>query len=190
MQTYPHEPPAPARVAAVDTETPLLTRQSTLEGAGLSALRVVSALLLMQHGVQKMFGLLLPPDRPFGGAPDMFSRFWVAGMLETFGAFLLLIGLFTRPVAFLLSGLMASAYFIAHAGDSFWPILNGGELAALFSFVFLAIAALGGGPFSIDRWRGRRTAPARPAELVTGSSAGQPFPIDRRKRRRRSKSRE
>ena len=77
----------------------------------------------------------------------------VAGVLELFGGLLLLLGLFTRPVAFVLSGLMAFAYFIAHAPQGFWPLLNRGELAALYSFVFLYLAAAGGGPWSLDQWR-------------------------------------
>jgi putative oxidoreductase len=106
--------------------------------------------MLLQHGLQKHFGLLLPPDQTFTGAPGLFSAMWVAGTLEIIGGLLLAIGLFTRPVAFALSGLMASAYFIVHAPQGFWPILNQGELAALYCFVFLAFAAIGGGPYSVD----------------------------------------
>jgi putative oxidoreductase len=80
----------------------------------------------------------------------------VAGLLELVGGLLLLLGLFTRPVAFLLSGLMAFAYFIGHAPRDFWPIVNGGELAALYCFLFLYLAAAGGGPWSLDRWLRRR----------------------------------
>jgi putative oxidoreductase len=79
-------------------------------------------------------------------------------MMELVGGALLLIGLFTRPVAFLLSGLMAFAYFIAHAPQGFWPLLNRGELAALYSFVFLYLAAAGGGPWGVDRWWHARTS--------------------------------
>jgi len=80
----------------------------------------------------------------------------VAGALEFFGGLLLLLGLFTRPTAFVLSGLLAVAYFMAHAPQGFWPILNRGELAVLYSFVFLYLAAAGGGPWGVDRllWRG------------------------------------
>ena len=183
MQTYPDEPTVPARVVAVEEKPKLLAARSTLQEAALSALRIVSALFLMQHGVQKLFGLLLPPDRPFGGAPEVFSRTWVAGMLETFGGLLLLLGLFTRPVAFVLSGLMAFAYFIAHANDGFWPILNGGELAALFCFVFLALSALGGGRVSLDHLIASRRARA--------AASGEPvsaYPGERRKRRRRNRA--
>ena len=76
----------------------------------------------------------------------------MAGLLELGGGFLLLLGLFTRPVAFVLSGLMAFAYFIGHAPSGFWPIVNRGELAALYCFVFVYLAAAGGGPWSLDRW--------------------------------------
>ena len=81
---------------------------------------------------------------------DLFSLSGIAGVLELFGGALLLIGLFTRPVAFLLSGLMAFAYFIAHAPRGFWPIANGGELAIMFCFVFLYLSFAGGGSLSID----------------------------------------
>jgi putative oxidoreductase len=83
---------------------------------------------------------------------------------ELFGGLLLLLGLFTRPVAFVLSGLMAFAYFIAHAPQGFWPLLNRGELAALYCFVFLYLAAAGGGPWSLDQWwRSSKPADKEPA---------------------------
>ena len=115
----------------------------------LSVLRAVSAFLFMQHGTQKMFGFPAPQRYEF----ELFSMSGAAGTLEVFGGFLLLIGLFTRPVAFLLSGLMAFAYFIAHAPQAFWPLVNGGELAALYSFVFLYLFMAGGGEWSADRLR-------------------------------------
>lgn len=117
----------------------------------LSILRIVAAFLFMQHGTQKMFGFPAPQRQEF----DLFSLAGVAGTLEVFGGFLVLVGLFTRPVAFLLSGLMAFAYFIAHAPQSFWPILNGGELAALWSFLFLYLSFAGGGEWSLDRIRAK-----------------------------------
>ena len=104
----------------------------------------------MQHGVQKLFGLLLAPDRPWNGAPPVFSRFWFAGVLEVFGGALIVFGLFTRPVAFLLAAEMAIAYFQVHAPQSFFPILNGGEPAVLFCFIFLFLFAAGAGPYSMD----------------------------------------
>jgi putative oxidoreductase len=116
----------------------------------LAALRIVAGLLFMQHGVQKMFGLLLPAAQQFNGAPAMFSQMWFAGVLEVFGGLLIVLGLFTRPVAFVLAGEMAVAYFKAHFPQGFWPALNGGELAALYSFIFLTFAAIGGGRFSVD----------------------------------------
>ena len=121
----------------------------------LSLLRIASGFLLMQHGLQKVFGLLPRPAPP--GAPaappfsfQPFTLAGISGMLELVGGTLLIIGLFTRPVAFILSGLLAAAYLIAHAPRGFWPILNGGELAALYSFVFLYMAAAGGGPWGLD----------------------------------------
>lgn len=118
----------------------------------LSVLRIVTAFLFMQHGTQKMFGFPAPAHSPF----DLFSIFGVAGVLEVFGGFLLLIGLFTRPVAFLLSGQMAFAYFMAHAPKAFWPLLNGGELAIMFCFVFLYLSVSGGGTWSVDTLRTRK----------------------------------
>ena len=124
----------------------------------LSVLRIVAAFLLLQHGLQKVFGVLMPLG-PTGapqehGTFQLFSLTGLAGILEFVGPVLLLVGLFTRPVAFILSGLMAFAYFLGHFGKGwygFWPILNRGELAALYSFVFLYLAAAGGGPWSLDR---------------------------------------
>ncbi len=112
----------------------------------LSILRIVTAFLFMQHGAQKILGFPAEQRYPF----DITSLSGVAGVLELFGGALLLIGLFTRPVAFLLSGLMAFAYFLVHAPQGFWPLNNGGELAALFSFVFLYIWTAGGGAWSLD----------------------------------------
>ncbi len=112
----------------------------------LSILRIVTAFLFMQHGAQKIFGFPAEQRYPF----DITSLSGIAGVLELFGGALLLIGLFTRPVAFLLSGLMAFAYFLVHAPQGFWPLNNAGELAALFSFVFLYIWTAGGGAWSVD----------------------------------------
>jgi len=116
----------------------------------LSILRIVAAFLFMEHGAQKLFGFPAARANP----PAMFSLIWVAGMLEFFGGLPLLLGIFTRPIAFLLSGEMAFAYFLSHAPRGFWPMLNRGELAALYCFVFLYLAAAGGGPWSVERlWR-------------------------------------
>ena len=117
-----------------------------------SVLRVVAAFLFIAHGAQKWLAFPAPRSSP----TVLWSLGGVAGLFELVGGVLLLLGLFTRPVAFLLSGLMAFAYFIAHAPRDFWPILNGGELAALYCFVFLYLAAAGGGPWSLDRWLRRR----------------------------------
>jgi putative oxidoreductase len=116
----------------------------------LSLLRIIAALLLLQHGTAKLFGF--PHVAMFDGL-KLFSLLGVAGILEFFGGVLLVLGLFTRPVAFILSGEMAAAYFIAHAPKGFLPILNGGELAVLYCFVFLYFAAAGGGPLSLDNRR-------------------------------------
>ncbi len=113
-------------------------------------LRIVTGLFFMQHGVQKLFGWLGGMGGS-GATANLVSMMGLAGVLETFGGLLFALGLLTRPVAFVLSGLMASAYFIAHAPQNPWPILNGGELAALFSFVFLFFVANGPGRFSLDR---------------------------------------
>ena len=123
----------------------------------LSTLRVVAALLFMQHGTQKLFAF--PVSEPRDPA-ELLSLMGIAGMLEVFGGLLLLLGLFTRPVAFVLAGEMAVAYFRSHAPQGFWPILNGGELAALYCFLFLYFAAVGGGPWSLDALRRKSTGTA------------------------------
>jgi len=112
----------------------------------LSVLRSVTGFLLIEHGTQKW--LLFP-----GGTTraTVESLPGIAGLFELVGGALIILGLFTRPVAFVLSGVMASAYFIAHAPHGFWPLLNKGELAVLYCFVFLYLAAAGGGPWSLDR---------------------------------------
>jgi|ERR1041385_6077136 putative oxidoreductase len=116
-----------------------------------SILRIVTALLFMQHGSQKLFGI--PPSGQ-GGPVTLLSVGGLAGVLEFFGGLLVLLGLFTRPVAFILAGEMAVAYFWKCAPQSFWPIVNKGELAVLFCFVFLYFAAAGGGLWSLDHiWR-------------------------------------
>lgn len=112
----------------------------------LSVLRIISAFLFVEHGTQKWLAFPAPPASPVSIA----SLGGAAGLFELIGGALLLIGLFTRPVAFVLSGVMAFAYFIAHAPQGFWPLLNRGELAVLYCFVFLYLAAAGGGPWSVD----------------------------------------
>jgi putative oxidoreductase len=117
----------------------------------LSILRIVTAFLFMQHGTQKIFGFPAPQRNEF----DLMSLSGMAGALELIGGALLLLGLFTRPTAFVLSGLMAFAYFLAHAPQGFWPLVNGGELAALYSFLFLYLVCAGGGEWSVDRMRSK-----------------------------------
>jgi len=116
----------------------------------LSVLRIIIGFTFSLHGFQKVFGL-------FGGlggkgATAAFgSLFWTAGLLETAGGCLLVLGLLTRPVAFVLCGEMAVAYFSQHAPRGFWPNLNGGELAVVYCFLFLYLAVAGPGPLSLDR---------------------------------------
>ena len=116
----------------------------------LSVLRIMSALLLLQHGTAKY--LKIPVVQSMANVSPT-SMSGIAGILELVGGVLLIIGLFTRPTAFILSGMCAVAYFVAHAPRGFYPILNGGELAVLYSFVFLYIAAAGPGPWSADAAR-------------------------------------
>ena len=112
----------------------------------LSVLRIMTGLLFLEHGTQKLLGF--PPSDH--SAPALLSLIGVQGVLELIGGFLILIGLFTRPVAFILAGDMAVAYFMAHAPKSFFPTLNGGQLAILFCFVFLYFVFAGPGPWSAD----------------------------------------
>ena len=132
------------------------TQRPGWPGAIHSLLRVVTGALFIQHGVQKLFGLLVSANQAWNGPPPAFSQFWFAGMLEVFGGILIVVGLFTRPVAFLLSGEMAVAYFQAHFPRNFWPVLNGGENVVLFCFVFLYLFVTGAGPYSVDALLGAR----------------------------------
>jgi putative oxidoreductase len=119
----------------------------------LSVLRFMSGLLVLQHGMTKYFNF---PVGPMNNA-SIQSMSGAAGLFELVCGALLVIGLLTRPAAFLLSGMTAVAYFYAHAPRGFYPILNAGELAALYCFVFLYLAAAGAGPWSVDRLiRGER----------------------------------
>ena len=118
----------------------------------LSILRTVTAFLFMQYGSAKL--LAFPAAlMPGGGTAPLASLPGVAGALELVGGAFLFVGLFTRPVAFLLSGEMAVAYFMAHAPKGFWPVLNGGAAAVFYAFAFLYISAAGAGPWSIDALR-------------------------------------
>ncbi len=116
----------------------------------LGLLRIATALLFLQHGTAKLLGF--PHVATFDNL-RLLSLVGVAGVLELAGGILLLLGVFTRPVAFILSGEMAFAYFLAHAQKSFFPVLNQGELAALYCFVFLYLAVAGGGAWSLMRDR-------------------------------------
>ena len=123
----------------------------------LSLLRIVTALLFLMHGTGKLFGF-----PPIGMNPPAMSLYWIAGLIEIIGALLLIAGLFSRFAAFILSGEMAVAYWMVHAPQSTFPIINHGESAILFCFVFLLIAAAGPGRWSVDAsLRRRRTEPVR-----------------------------
>ncbi|MGE3158722.1 MAG: DoxX family protein [Xanthobacteraceae bacterium] len=120
----------------------------------LSIVRIVAALLFLEHGTSRLFGW--PSPLP---SPALFSMYWFAGAIELVGGILLALGLFTRCAAFIMSGEMAFAYFISHAPNSFFPILNRGDASILYCFIFLYIAFAGGGLWSLDAWvRGRRAA--------------------------------
>jgi len=135
-----------------------------------SVLRIVAAFLFMSHGMQKVLGFPIAPAHPF----NLFTLSGMAGALELVGGILLLLGLFTRPVAFILSGEMAFAYFLAHAPQNFWPLINRGELAVVYCFLFLYFAIAGGGVWSVDHWLRIRSdesrAPARDQPMRAGGT--------------------
>lgn len=114
----------------------------------LSILRIVTALIFLLHGTQKHFGF---PPRTAGTGPELFSQIWIGGVLEVVGGTLLLIGLFTRPVAFILSGMCAVIYWQFHFPRNIFPTLNGGDAAILYCFIFLYIAVAGGGAWAVER---------------------------------------
>ena|SRR5688572_19407098 len=120
----------------------------------LSVLRIVAALVFISAGTTKLFGYPPSPNPmpPF----DLFSRFAIAGILETFGGLAILLGLFTRPVAFILSGEMAFAYFLVHHPQGIFPTLNNGMAAVLYCFLFLYLSFYGAGPWSVDAMLARR----------------------------------
>ena len=125
----------------------------------LAVLRIITALLFIQHGTQKFFAF--PPSEFFPEAPAIFSQMGVAGLLELVGGVLILVGLFTRPVAFVLSGFMAAAYFLGHAPQGFFPASNGGDAAILFCFIYLYMVFVGAGAWSLDAMRSGSVTPAR-----------------------------
>jgi putative oxidoreductase len=116
-----------------------------------SILRIMTGLLLLQHGTMKYFNF--PPSDTFAGGLDGLMR--VAGGIELIGGILIIIGLFTRPAAFICSGFTAAAYFMAHAPRSFFPVINQGELAVLYCFVFFYFVFAGPGSWSVDAARGK-----------------------------------
>jgi putative oxidoreductase len=113
----------------------------------LSLFRIITGFLFLQHGTQKLFAY---PMAPPGGRPGVASLYGVAGIFEFVGGIFILLGLFTRPVAFILSGQMALAYFTVHAPQGFWPTKNEGEVAVFYCFAFLYFVFVGGGPLSLD----------------------------------------
>src|SRR3954471_11631662 len=119
----------------------------------IAALRIATGLIYIPHGLQKLFGFPAPPAT---GLPPLGSMFGVGAVLELVGGLLILCGLLTRPVAFLLAGEMAVAYWLFHAPRSFYPALNGGDAAVLYCFVFLYLVAAGPGAWSLDALRRRR----------------------------------
>ena len=130
------------------------------EEGTLGLLHLVAGFLVAEHGAQKLLGALGGVDG-HGATPPLMSQFGVAGVIELVGGILVAIGLFTRIAAFLLSGELAVAYFMVHAPNGFWPLLNKGELAALYAFVFLYLSARGAGKYSIDGLIEGRQGPVR-----------------------------
>jgi putative oxidoreductase len=127
----------------------MTTAIRSLEPYLRSLLRIVAGLTFSLHGYQKLFALFGGLGASGAKAPFL-SLMWVAGTLETFGGVLIILGLFTSPVAFILCGEMAVAYFIRHFPRGVWPLVNGGELAVLYCFIFLYLFAAGAGPWSLD----------------------------------------
>ena len=126
-----------------------MSRWRNVEPYLLSILRIVTAFLFMQYGASKLFAFP-GPMTPDGTTVEVASLMGVAAMLELVGGGLLLVGLLTRPIAFVLSGEMAVAYFMAHAPNGFWPLVNQGVPAVLFCFLWLFVSAAGPGPLSLD----------------------------------------
>ncbi len=136
------------------TASNVVARWSTWAPELRSVLRIVAAFLFMQFGTAKV--IAFPAAiMPGGGTAPIGSLAGIAGLLESVGGLLLLVGLFTRPVAFIVAGEMAFAYFLGHAPQGFWPVLNQGHPAILFCFIWLYLSAAGPGPWSLDARRGR-----------------------------------
>jgi len=130
----------------------ITSKWSTWNPQILSLVRIVAAILFILAGTTKLFAFPagIPPN---GGTVPLFSQMGIGAVLEVFGGALLLLGLYTRPVAFLLSGEMAVAYFQFHFPNGFWPSMNGGTLAVFFCFLWLYFSAAGAGPWSLDALR-------------------------------------
>lgn len=133
-------------------EPTVVTKWRTWSPQLLSILRIVTAFLFFQFGSAKWFAFPAAV-MPGGGIAPLGSLAWFASVLEVVGGSLLLVGLFTRPVAFVLAGEMAVAYFYGHAGNGFWPLLNQGTPAVFFCFLFLYLSSAGPGPWSLDATR-------------------------------------
>ncbi|HJT88417.1 MAG TPA: DoxX family protein [Bryobacteraceae bacterium] len=131
-----------------------VAKGSFLEPRLRSLLRIMAGFTFALHGYQKFFGVL---GGIGGHRVPVTTMLGAAGLIETLGSGLIILGLFTRPVAFLLSGEMAIGYFRTHAPHGFWPLLNGGELAVLYCFLYLWLSAAGAGPWSLDRLMGRKS---------------------------------
>ena len=125
----------------------MFDRLSPYQPQALGLLRIMTGLLFIQHGTQKLLSFPAPMEGMEGGLPPLML---VGGILELVGGALIVVGLLTRPVAFVLSGMMAVAYWMFHAPNSLYPLLNGGDLAVLFSFVFLYLFVAGPGAWSVD----------------------------------------
>ncbi len=130
------------------TSASTITLFDTWAPRALAVLRIIAGLLFIEHGTQKLFAFPAAPPFPL---PGVLSLLWIGAILELVGGLLVVLGLFARPAAFIIAGEMAVAYFLFHAPKSFFPVINGGEGAILFCFVFLYIAAAGPGAWSLDR---------------------------------------
>lgn len=130
----------------------MLDGLSRYQPQALAVLRIITTLLFIEHGTQKLFGFPAPTDPAMGGG-GLGGLMLVAGILEVFGGLLILVGFLTRPVAFILCGFMAVAYFMAHAPQNFFPVNNGGDAAILYCFIFLYLFFAGPGAWSADNAR-------------------------------------
>ncbi len=148
------------------------TRVSSLSPYLLSIFRIVIALTFVEHGTSKLLGFP-PPMHPY---ELTLSLEGLSGPIELVGGALLLVGLFTRPVAFILSGEMAIGYFVGHAPKGFFPLLNMGELAVVYCFAFLYLASAGGGPWSLDRLLAGRSADTLPGKRTEHREAAASTP--------------